>query len=88
MNKQSSFKNKLRQINTSLRDVSAALNAAETILPVLFKAYEVAVNHKLLTPLDSKARLNLLRLIMPELRREVDEARASLIEVSKILNGS
>lgn len=59
-------------IQTSLLNISLALEAVEHLLPDVLKGYRLAVQNKLITPKYNDARLNLIEIIVPQIRRELD----------------
>ena len=69
----------IREIKKSLLNISVALIAIENVVPDLLECYHLAVKNKLIAPVTSDMRMQLLEIILPQLRKEVDGLNALVV---------
>lgn len=69
----------LQKIQKSLLNISLALEAIENGLPILFDSYRLALKNKLITLPPSDARIQLLEIILPEIRKEIEGLNALVL---------
>jgi hypothetical protein len=78
-----SLKTLIREINKSLLNLSIALMAMESMLPILLDGYYLALQHKLMLRPPNHGRMKLLEFIVPELRQEVDALNALVLRLAE-----
>jgi PAS domain S-box-containing protein len=60
------------ELRTPLATISLAAQAVESILPKLFEAYHVAIEHKLIEPITNPARFKLMETVFENIKKEVN----------------
>jgi signal transduction histidine kinase len=70
------------ELRTPLATINLAAQAVEGILPSLFQAYHLAVDHKLMEPIAQEARFRLLETVFENIKEEV---KASNVFINNML---
>lgn len=70
------------ELRTPLATINLAAQAVENILPSLFQAYHLAVDHKLMEPIAQESRFKLLETVFKNIKEEV---KASNVFINNML---